>query len=323
MLALIVAVVALAQPEAHVQIVVSGQDLPPGTILESHHLSTVSLPPDYVPDSVLRHEHQAIGRVIREPVLRHEYLREERLADPEVEPGLAALLPRDMTSVRISRLRPSMGPVPLDLVDVVRIRDGQACLWLEAATVVAVERLGGELATDPHQAGPFVAFHLAVPRPEAGALGALEPAELELMIRNRIDVAASELRSCHTPPQGTVAHVDDLPVRVAPNGGQMTELLRGDNAFVAELILPPGGAVPTHRDPTEEYLIVQQGSGTLTLDGVVHEVRPGTVIYMPAGAEVSYTNGPEALIAVQVFAGPGPAEKYASWALRGGPEGEP
>jgi hypothetical protein len=39
---------------------------------------------------------------------------------------------------------------------------------------------------------------------------------------------------------------------------------------------------------------------------------------MPANAEVSYANGPRKMVALQIFAGPAPAEKYASWEKIGG-----
>ena len=87
----------------------------------------------------------------------------------------------------------------------------------------------------------------------------------------------------------------------------------GEKAFLGKLWLAPNAAVPEHQDPTEEYLYVLSGSGTLTLDGTVHEVGPGHVIYMPANATVSYQNGNAPMEAIQVFAGPASADKYAKW----------
>lgn len=87
----------------------------------------------------------------------------------------------------------------------------------------------------------------------------------------------------------------------------------GKGAFLGRLTVAPNGVVPTHRDPTEEYLVIERGAGTLTMDGVVYQVRAGQVIYMPANAEVSFKNGPEPLIALQVFAGPESARKYDAW----------
>ena len=51
----------------------------------------------------------------------------------------------------------------------------------------------------------------------------------------------------------------------------------------------------------------------MTLNGTVHTVREGDVIYMPAGAEVSFVNGNSVTRVLQVFAGPSPASKYEGW----------
>lgn len=81
-----------------------------------------------------------------------------------------------------------------------------------------------------------------------------------------------------------------------------------------------GGAVPQHRDETEEYIYVLEGGGTITIDGTASSLSPGSIVYMPANAEVSYENGPEPLVALQVFAGPQPASKYDRWVTEGGPQ---
>ncbi|WAS93252.1 cupin domain-containing protein [Nannocystis punicea] len=94
---------------------------------------------------------------------------------------------------------------------------------------------------------------------------------------------------------------------------QIWALARGRNAFVGKLEMAPGGKVPEHRDPTEEYIHILSGAGKFTIDGQSHEVGPGTTIYMPPGALVSFENGPETLVAIQVFAGPEPAAKYDAW----------
>lgn len=106
----------------------------------------------------------------------------------------------------------------------------------------------------------------------------------------------------------------DLVRRAPPHGkARVTELARGSQAWVGLLELDAGGAVPEHRDTTEEYLHVIAGSGTVTIDGTVTEIGPGDTIYMPANATVSYKNGPAELRVFQVFAGPEPASKYSAW----------
>ena len=42
----------------------------------------------------------------------------------------------------------------------------------------------------------------------------------------------------------------------------------------------------------------------MTIDGQTIQVSAGMTIYMPAGAEVSFVNGPDPLVAIQVFSGP-------------------
>ena len=90
-------------------------------------------------------------------------------------------------------------------------------------------------------------------------------------------------------------------------------LARGQNAFLGMLSMKPGAAVPLHRDSTEEYIFILEGTGTMMIDGVSYVVGPNSVIYMPAGAEVSFQNGDEPMVGIQVFAGPEPADKYNTW----------
>jgi quercetin dioxygenase-like cupin family protein len=113
---------------------------------------------------------------------------------------------------------------------------------------------------------------------------------------------------------GAVIPIGDAPRKAAPNGkAWVTILARGDNAFVGKLEMEPGAAVPEHRDPTEEYIHVLEGSGTMVIEGKEHAVEAGTTIYMPADALVTFRNGPSRLVALQVFAGPEPARKYDAW----------
>ena len=72
--------------------------------------------------------------------------------------------------------------------------------------------------------------------------------------------------------------------------------------------------VPEHRDATEEYIYVLSGHGSITIDSKTSALGPGSAVYMPANAKVSFANGSETMTAVQVFAGPSPAQKYDSWA---------
>ncbi len=115
-------------------------------------------------------------------------------------------------------------------------------------------------------------------------------------------------------PRAQVVGPEAAERRWAPSGKAMAALyVKGQNAYVGRLEMAADAAVPEHRDPTEEYIYVIEGSGVITIDDVATPVGPGAVIYMPAGAKVSYANGPAPMVAVQVFAGPGPEEKFRQW----------
>jgi quercetin dioxygenase-like cupin family protein len=106
----------------------------------------------------------------------------------------------------------------------------------------------------------------------------------------------------------------DAPHRTAPNGkAEVIQLAKGNEAFLGKLSMEAGAAVPKHRDATEEYIYVLEGSGMMTIDGKEYEVGPNTAIYMPANAEVSFQNGKEKMVAIQVFADPDPSKKYEAW----------
>jgi len=102
--------------------------------------------------------------------------------------------------------------------------------------------------------------------------------------------------------------------RQAPSGkADVFFLAQGSNAFIARLELAENEAVPEHRDSTEEYLYILEGGGELMIEDRSYSIGPGSTIYMPANAKVSYQNGDARLVALQVFAGPEPAAKYDAW----------
>lgn len=125
------------------------------------------------------------------------------------------------------------------------------------------------------------------------------------------------------PPGGMVAFKpprDPLVVKVAdaerrnsPNGkAAATLFVTGEEAYVGLLEMEGGASVPEHRDPTEEFIYILEGSGTMTIDGTDYEVSAGTFVYMPKEAEVSFKSKTP-VRAVQVFGGPEPASKYDEW----------
>ena len=128
----------------------------------------------------------------------------------------------------------------------------------------------------------------------------------------------------HTVTQATAA-----PARTVGNGKATVMRLAGKeegakNAFFAVLEVSPGAKVPVHRDATEEYIYVLQGTGQITIDGTVHDVSAGFGVFMPANAEVSFVvTGTQTVRVVQFFAGQGPEAKYDSWAVVNKAESKP
>ncbi len=134
-----------------------------------------------------------------------------------------------------------------------------------------------------------------------------------------VHTVAQDMAPAVTPAKpaasaATVVDMDRAEHRQVGGGkAEVWLLARGNNAFVGRMELDAGFKVPLHRDPTEEYIHVLRGSGTLTIDGKAHQLKAGSTVFMPANAQVSYVNGPERMVALQVFAGPGPADKYGEW----------
>jgi quercetin dioxygenase-like cupin family protein len=115
----------------------------------------------------------------------------------------------------------------------------------------------------------------------------------------------------------TVIDLAAAPSATAPSAtATITHLARGQNAYLGLLRMDADAAVPVHRDPTEEYIHVLEGGGVMIIDGERHTITAGTTIFMPANAEVSFQNGAEPMVAIQVFAGPDPAAKYDAWQPR-------
>jgi quercetin dioxygenase-like cupin family protein len=114
--------------------------------------------------------------------------------------------------------------------------------------------------------------------------------------------------------EATVQSFDKAEHRVAPtNKADVRVLAHGTKAFVGHLRMDPGAAVPEHRDASEEYIYVLQGAGRITIDDRAHDLIPGMAVFMPANAKVSFQNGDKEMVAIQVFAGPESAKKYAKW----------
>ena len=129
-----------------------------------------------------------------------------------------------------------------------------------------------------------------------------------------VESSAGGESAARESPAAEIRALEDAPRRMAPPGTATVALLaQGNNAFVARLEMDAGAAVPEHADADEEYIVVLEGRGVITIDGVQTEIGPGSTVFMPAGATVSYQNGDAPMIALQIFAGPASAATYERW----------
>ncbi len=188
--------ITVSQPEETIQVVRTKMKLYPGETIVLEDLEPVVLPPDYVPDSVLRQPEQAIGRVPRESILQKEFIREERLADPTAGLGLNAIIPRGMRalSINISEGSAVSGFLnPGNYVDVVvtlqpiESKPSETFTMMQAVTVLAVNNRLGDAASGDAPGRPSVT--LAVTPEQAEKLThAFNQTRMVLTLRNDIDV---------------------------------------------------------------------------------------------------------------------------------------
>ena len=109
----------------------------------------------------------------------------------------------------------------------------------------------------------------------------------------------------------------EAPRYLIANGkGSATLLLNattGASAAALTLLeLNKGAAVPEHvHETSAEILYVQDGAAEMTVDGQKLRVERGDAVYIPAGAKHSAQVVSEgAFRAVQVYAGPGPEQRF-------------
>jgi mannose-6-phosphate isomerase-like protein (cupin superfamily) len=109
----------------------------------------------------------------------------------------------------------------------------------------------------------------------------------------------------------------EAPRYLIANGkGSATLLLNASTgasaASMTLLELGKGAAVPEHvHEKSAEILYIEDGSAEMTVDGQKLRVERGDAVYIPAGAKHSVqvvSEGP--LRAVQLYAGPGPEQRF-------------
>ena len=85
---------------------------------------------------------------------------------------------------------------------------------------------------------------------------------------------------------------------------------------MTRISLKPGTKIPKHvHQKSDEYLYFLKGGGTLVIDGKKHQVKAGTVYYIPIGMKHSYTNkSKNTAKAIQFYTPGGPEQRFKLWA---------
>lgn len=91
------------------------------------------------------------------------------------------------------------------------------------------------------------------------------------------------------------------------------ELQKSQSGFMAHMTIPAHGAVPEHRDTSEEYLYVLSGRGQLWIDDKMYSIEPGSAVFMPAHSKVKFQAGDQPVQVIQFFAPLGSEKKYEKW----------
>lgn len=89
------------RPEDTVMVIVASKELYPGVTVAEEDLYAVEIPPRYLPDGVFLSPDHVVGRIPRERILANEFVRADRLADPESGVGLNAVIPRGMRAISV------------------------------------------------------------------------------------------------------------------------------------------------------------------------------------------------------------------------------
>jgi len=188
------------------QVVVAGGDIAPAETIQETHLKLTELPPMYIPANVLREPDQAINRVPRERILEGEFIREERLADPQSGLGMTAIVPKGMRAITMNLAGGSAVSGflnPGNHVDVIvtisRDQSGappETTTLLQAIEILAVnQEFGGKAQTDSRRAKSKPAVTLALTPSAAEKLTHAEKVgDVILSLRGDIDVSQRETR---------------------------------------------------------------------------------------------------------------------------------
>jgi len=130
---------AQVEPASEISALVAVRDLPPGQVIRAADLIDVTILADYVPQNVLVERSDVEMRVVREPILEGEFLREERLTPENSGRNVGALVPAGKRLLKLPLEPASSWPQPSHWVDIAYVREGALCLAAQRVQVLYTE----------------------------------------------------------------------------------------------------------------------------------------------------------------------------------------
>lgn len=105
--------------------------------------------------------------------------------------------------------------------------------------------------------------------------------------------------------QAFVSYRDET-VSVSCPYGRVQRIVTGGRGGTANVhvVTVSKGDEHVHADYDETYYVLN-GQGTITLDGKTHSVRPGAVVFIPAGTSHSLAASPDNCLEFVIFGTPG------------------
>jgi quercetin dioxygenase-like cupin family protein len=102
--------------------------------------------------------------------------------------------------------------------------------------------------------------------------------------------------------RGKVSHYTDVPavpVEAPASGATLRWLIDDEHdgapVYALRMVeIGPGGHSPHHEHPYEHENFVVEGRGRVFMDGQWHDLKPGDVVFVPAGVEHEYANAGDA-----------------------------
>lgn len=136
-----------------------------------------------------------------------------------------------------------------------------------------------------------------------------------------VATAASLATAQDDGPDVEVVYVDRVSPLINDGGDVRTVSIQsGEWAHFGEFSLEPGSEYTRSSHSSEEYIYVLSGTAVVAVEDSRYVVGPRTGLYLPPGADATWTNGSDRFVAVQFEVGPSAGKRYDEWNIDDGQE---